>query len=42
MMLAADQIARSAEGVKLMRDLAYGARHADPAIGTLAPGSDRI
>lgn len=42
MMLAADQIARSAEGVKLMRDLAYGARHADPAIGTLAPGSDRV
>lgn len=30
MVLAANEIARGAEGVKLMRDLAYGARHGCP------------
>ncbi len=42
MVLVADQIARGAEGVKLMRDLAYGARHVGPSVATLAPGSDRV
>jgi signal transduction histidine kinase len=41
MVLAADQIARGAEGVKLMRDLADGARHGSPVVGALAPDSDR-
>jgi hypothetical protein len=41
MVLAADPIARGAEGVKLMRDLADGARHGSPAVGALAPDSDR-
>ena len=42
MALAADQIARGAESVKLMRDLAYGVRHASPAVAILPPGIDRV
>jgi signal transduction histidine kinase len=41
MVLAADQIARGAEGVKLMRHLADGARHGSPAAGALAPEGGR-
>ena len=42
MVLAADQIARGAEGVKLTRDLADGARRGSPAVGIPAPDSDSV